>query len=44
MRQRKSKRLAEKETTHYEEAVISDDDDYICECNIQYITSLLINA
>ena len=34
MKQRKSKRLAKKETTHYEEPVISDDDDYICECSL----------
>jgi len=35
-KRRKSKRLAKKGTTHYEEAVISDDDDYICECNITH--------
>ncbi|XP_065902700.1 histone-lysine N-methyltransferase PRDM9-like [Dysidea avara] len=35
MKLRRSKRLAKKETTHYEELVISDDDDYIgCDdCN-----------
>ena len=34
MKVRKSKRLAKKETTHYEEPVVSDDDDYICEYSI----------
>ena len=29
-KRRKSTRLAKKEVKHYEEPVISDDDDYIC--------------
>ena len=38
---RKSTRLAKKEVKHYDEPVISDDDDYICMSHFKTITASL---
>ena len=43
-KRRKSKRLAKKGTTHYEEPVISDDDDYICECSTHSSDTTIITV